>query len=266
MRVENLTVGDVRLSDAEAHHLRDVLRLEIGDVVELFDDAGKVAPATLHTCDPQSVVARVERLDAPGAERTLSVVVASAVPKANRADWMIEKLAELGVDEFVPLATARGVVLPEGKNKLDRWRRLSIEASKQSHRRGVMQVRKLTKLSVALDDAQRDAQPAWCLASESHVRARSIVEAARDLNLVETSTPARLTVFIGPEGGWTPEELNLFVARGVTAVRLTNTILRIETAALTVAGFALCCANFSPGCVNVEDPVKQKNFLSDDKT
>ena len=233
VHVPHLTPGDLALDAAQAHHVRDVLRLEEGAEVEVFDDAGRAARGRL-TLSPASVSVRVEQVEepAPGGG-AIRLTVAAAVPKGDRADWMVEKLSELGVAEFVPLAATRSVVLPEGKNKRERWVRIATEAAKQSRRAGVMQVGELRNLAEVLRRAERS----WHLATESAAEPVFITRAAASLTM-----GARLFAFVGPEGGWTAEELAQFAAAGSTAVRLTETILRVETAAVAVAAVVGCFA------------------------
>ena len=218
--------GELILSEREAHHARDVLRLAAGDDVELFDDAGAVARATITSCDTRGVVVRVGEVTTAPDAGAIRLTVAAAVPKGDRAEWMIEKLSELGVERFIPLAAARSVVLPEGRNKRERWTRLATESAKQSRRRGVMRIDELTKL----DDALREATSAgacWHLAT--------IGEASPVLELLASTPPPSLTAFVGPEGGWTEEEAARFVESGSRGVRLTASILRVETAAVAIA-------------------------------
>ena len=110
--VSQLHPGETRLDGSQAHHLRDVLRLEAGTTVELFDDNGNVASAIITIVDPKGVSLRVNDLHLREANSEL--IVASAVPKGDRADWMIEKLSELGVSRFIPLQTARSVGIALG--------------------------------------------------------------------------------------------------------------------------------------------------------
>ena len=225
IHTSQVRAGDLTLSDREAHHARDVLRLTTGETVEVFDDAGAVARGTIISCDARGVVVRVEEpASDDGASTAIHLTIAAAVPKGDRADWMIEKLSELGVQRFIPLATARSVVLPEGKNKRERWTRIATETAKQSRRRGVMRIEELTKLDAALRDAG-DAR--WVLSTTGE--AKSVID------LVARHAPPSVTAFIGPEGGWTDDELTQFTAGGAIVVQLTPTILRVETAAISLA-------------------------------
>lgn len=227
--VDRVTVGRVTLSPQEGHHLRDVLRMEPGGRVELFDDGGSVGEGAIVSV-AGDVVIDVERLQ-PRAEATLSLTIAAAVPKGARADWMVEKLSELGVDRFIPLAAERSVVVPEGRNKLERWRRIAGEAAKQSRRRGVMDVSDVSSVSTVLNGAETG----WVCATE--MPAVEVMIAADRLRQ-RAESPDRaldLLICVGPEGGWTPAEIDAFRARGLTAITLGTTILRVETAAVAVA-------------------------------
>jgi 16S rRNA (uracil1498-N3)-methyltransferase len=234
-----LYVGRIELDQAGSRHARDVLRLEVGGEVEAFDDAGGVARGVIVALEPL-VSVQVEAFDARD-ENVTEITVAAAVPKGDRADWMVEKLSELGVARFVPLAAARSVVLPEGKNKPQRWQRIATESAKQSRRRGVMRIEELTKLDLATSQAA--GTRAIVLSTEPS--AKPILDMLAD-------APPRVTLFIGPEGGWTDDELRLFAQHDVRAVKLTDTILRVETAALVAAAVcavALSCNRNSPAVV-----------------
>lgn len=236
----------MELSLEQAHHARHVLRLAEGTTVELFDDAGRVARGTLGyasaTGGRGEAIATVSLLGPiaePGAGTTGGLVVASAVPKGDRADWLVEKLSELGAAEWVPLITARSVVVPQagggGSNKVQRWRRLAVESAKQSRRPGVMRVGEAVAVEALIRDGG-DGGERIVLSPDAD--APSLAELARH------ATPgAAVTLLVGPEGGWTDPELSTFSAAGVSRARLTvDTVLRIETAAVAAAAVWLCAA------------------------
>ena len=238
IHVRHLRGGEpIQLEPAEAHHARDVLRLADGAAVEVFDDAGAVGRGVLILSEGD-VLVRVEPEElVPPTNTGLALVVAAAVPKGDRADWMVEKLSELGVAEFVPLAAARSVVLPGGRGKRDRWLRIATEAAKQSRRAGVMRITELTELEDAV--ARAPSMGAVWLLSTEEPHATPIGDA------LDRLPPGRsLTAFVGPEGGWTAQERERFAAAGATPVRLTATVLRVETAAVAVAAVVAC---FAPG-------------------
>jgi 16S rRNA (uracil1498-N3)-methyltransferase len=222
-----LSVGVMQLDAAESHHARAVMRLGIGETIELFDSTGQTASGPIVQIEP-TVAVQINAIASPppaGAE----IIIASAVPKGNRADWMIEKLAEIGVTRFIPLQTDRSVVHPEGAGKLDRWQRLASEAAKQSRRTGTLEISPLTTLPMLVRELQSQAAARWFLTTRPP--AEAFAEAVQAL---QPGRPVYLV--IGPEGGWTDQEEDAFRAAKFAAVALTPSILRIETAALVAAG------------------------------
>lgn len=228
LHTQALRLGDIRLDPAQARHARDVLRLKEGTSVEVFDDQGSTASATLGFTGANDVYVRVEQIRTLAPSSAPRLTIASAVPKGERADWMVEKLSELGVAAFIPLMTERSVVKPEGKNKYARWARIATESAKQSRRAGVMRIEELQPVR----DAVRDATSTFYLST-----------AADAVPLVNAlSAPpfgGALTLLIGPEGGWTDAEIEWFESSGVRGVKLIATILRVETAAIASASIVM---------------------------
>jgi len=219
-------LGEVPLAEEQAHHARKVLRLKDGATVELFDDAGNLATGILRFRGTNDACVQVQKISLPP-DIGLSLTVAAAIPKGERADWMIEKLGELGVAAFIPLAAERSVVLPEGRNKHERWGRIAKESAKQSHRIGTMRIGTLTSVEAAVRHIDAIG---WVCSTEQD--ATPLLRMARSL-------PKSLTIFVGPEGGWTEDELTAFAGAGIASVQLTNTTLRIETAAIAAAALLL---------------------------
>ena len=224
VHVPSVIQGRLVIGPDESHHLRDVLRLETGAEVELFDAAGRAAVATIVELAGPLIIVNVGAVKT-STQLAIELTIAAAVPKGDRAEWMIEKLCELGVTAFIPLEAARSVVLPTGKGKAERWQRIAIEAAKQSRRSGVMTIAPLTKLADAMQ-----------LPGLQFVASTGSGVVPLGTRHIDQPT----TIFIGPEGGWTDDELGRFAERGVTRVSLTSTILRIETAAVTAAALLLC--------------------------
>jgi 16S rRNA (uracil1498-N3)-methyltransferase len=232
VHVPILSVGRVTLDESQGRHAVDVLRLASGTAVEVFDDAGRVATGELVIDDEGDVSVQVSAIVDPASTRgdRIEWTVAAAVPKGERADWMVEKLSELGTAEFIPLAAARSVVLPEGKNKRERWARIATESAKQSRRPGVMRIGELTSVQDLIASLAGAADRAgWYFSTAAD--ARPAATAAQRLAGVRS-----IVAFIGPEGGWTDGELSRFAAAPrMTPVRLTDTVLRVETAAVAAA-------------------------------
>jgi 16S rRNA (uracil1498-N3)-methyltransferase len=215
--IADLQPGRVILPADAAHHLTAVLRLEAGTRVLAFNRTGAVADAELLSEDGQWAL-DVGDIRVAAEKKTL--VVASAVPKGDRADWLVEKLAELGVSRWVPLRTERSVVHPEGTGKTSRWERIAVEAAKQSHSAGVLEIGSLTELKALLKDLA--GKSVWvCSTGEGAIPAG------------EAESPD--VIVIGPEGGWSAEEEVMMTAAGATRVTLGATVLRVETACMAAA-------------------------------
>lgn len=223
--------GDrITIDGREAHHAARVRRLRVGDAVELFDGRGAEAIGTIVSIAAGRIEVSIRMRTAASSARPC-LTIAAAIPKGDRADWMIEKLAELGVSRLIPLNAERSVVRPS-PTKLDRWRRKCVETSKQCRSTFTMEV------SAPIDVAE--------LAAIAGANVRMFVADPDPrwppyLDSVSQYAPGETIAVIGPEGGLTPNELKELQSVGATLVRLTSTILRVETAAVVMAAaFALC--------------------------
>lgn len=218
---ENLSeLGSMLLEGPEAHHLAKVLRLPPGETVVLFNGAGLVATAEIVSIGKREVTLTIRSAERTPPPRS-SLIIATAVPKGDRFDWLVEKATELGVATLIPLRTERGVVDPRD-SKLDRLRQVIIEACKQSRRAWKMDLAPVTDFSVLF------GRPGSLLVADPS--GRPLTEIWQS---VPSSSPTN--VAIGPEGGWTDEELTAARDAGAQIVSLGETILRIETAAIAVA-------------------------------
>jgi 16S rRNA (uracil1498-N3)-methyltransferase len=212
-----ITVGPTVLTGPEAHHLATVLRAYPGDVVCLFNGDGAEYPATIVEVHKKQIHLDVTDRHTPKRELGFRLEVAVPLPKADRGDFLIEKLTELGATRFVPLRTRRSVVHPK-EGRVDKLERAVIEASKQSGRNVLMAIGPLT----AWDDYCRDADlpPARWLA---HPGGDAIVPGGD------------VAIAIGPEGGFTEDEVEAGLRAGWRVVGLGPRVLRVETAALVLA-------------------------------
>jgi 16S rRNA (uracil1498-N3)-methyltransferase len=215
------------LGGSEAHHLINVLRAKPGEEIEVFDGAGRVAAATIVKLGRSTATLELGVISQTNPSER-ETVIASAVPKGDRFEWMVEKLTELGISRLVPLATARSSVDPRD-SKLERLRSASIAACKQSGRNHLLAISSVTPYDDFLQSA---------------------ANAAAQLFLGSTTTsPAAInishniqTIFlIGPEGGFTSAEIDAATAVGAAPVSLGPHILRTETAAIAAAARLAGC-------------------------
>ena len=221
--VDEVRSGRAELSGDDARHLTRVLRVEAGQKYEISDNRN-VYLAEVETARKEHVAFRtLEKLPVPA--ETVRLVLCAALIKFDHFEWMIEKATELGVSEIVPVETIRSERGLEraAHKRVERWRRIALEASQQSRRAFLPEV--------AEPEPLRDA-----LAREATYRfALDENPATRPLNAALPAvrhTQDIVALLIGPEGGWTDDERSQFTAAGWSPVSLGPLILRAETAAL----------------------------------
>ncbi len=218
----------VTLDGPEAHHLRDVMRGQPGQQVLLFDGSGHEFTAEIVAARRQAVELRVvSRLDV-NRELPAALHVAVALPKGERQRWLVEKLVELGVTRLLPLDTERSVAEATA-GALTRMRRGVIEATKQCGRTRLMEIAEPQSLAALLA-----APPSADCRMLAHPDA---ADAAVDAS-TRSSAECAAWLAIGPEGGFTSAEVARARAAGWTIVALGPRVLRVETAAVLLAGMA----------------------------
>jgi 16S rRNA (uracil1498-N3)-methyltransferase len=215
------------LTGDQAAHLARVLRAEPGQIFDVVAGGFLHRAEVTSVSDDQVVFTLHEELDADAA---LPLHLLLAVFKFDHMEWAIEKATELGVARITPILarrTEKHLALAAPK-RAERWRRIALEASKQSRRTDIPEIATPTTLKLALEQEQ---SPTRILLSET--------EQATPLSAALVSAPsADIALAIGPEGGWTPEEMALFTTHGWTPVTLGPRILRAETAAIAAIAVA----------------------------
>lgn len=204
----------VELIGAEFHHAVRVHRSQLGEEVELFDGKGHAFLGRIESIANSS--ASITILDAlESRESDLAIHLALALIQPERFEMALQKATELGVRRFIPLITERTEVRGDRiAGKMDRWRKIILEGVKQSGRASLPDI----DTPVEFTDAVRSHGP------------RIIFDA--DSPPDDLQTPSAVTLFIGPEGGWTPGELDLARRRGCSFQSLGPRRLRAETAAI----------------------------------
>ena len=219
---ESFAGGRARLTPGARHYLIDVLRLEEGAALEVFDGAGGVYAATLGPGEELALGPR-RQAPPPGAR----VWLAFALAKGEKCDWVVQKATELGVERLLPFAAERSVVRLEAKRAAERtrrWQRIAAEAARQSGRSEVPAVEAPVALAEVLGRAP-----------EPLVRLLFHPEGGAPLaELARPGVPGYLAL-VGPEGGLTPAEVQACLAAGARLASLGPRVLRAETAAIVAA-------------------------------
>ena len=220
-----LQIGaEARLADSEAHHFLHVMRGGVGDRVTLFDGTGREFEAEVVEKSRRDVTLALHAGQEVDREPAVELTLGVALPKGDRQKVLVEKLTELGVARLVPLATERSVAAPKASG-LEKLRRAVIEASKQCGRNRLMKIDEPVALTEFLQETQADAR--W-------------IAHPYESGQPQTLTGGTCAVAIGPEGGFSDQEVAAATAAGWAGVSFGKSILRIETAAIAAAAIVTC--------------------------
>jgi 16S rRNA (uracil1498-N3)-methyltransferase len=216
---KRLEEGVFSITGEEAHHGVTVCRLKAGDEVFVFTEQGSEFRCEVVSARKGMLKAKiVEKLE-DVVESPLQVTLVQALPKAAKLDEIIVRGTELGLGRLIPVRSERSF---GGRERVDRWRRLALEAAKQSGRRIIPRIEPpvpLTELDMTqfTDSLRLLACEQPCAGS-----LRTLLDKKRDQKAV--------TIAVGPEGGYTVEEMRLFTAAGFLCVSMGHRTLRVETA------------------------------------
>ncbi|MGB8684565.1 MAG: RsmE family RNA methyltransferase [Candidatus Binatus sp.] len=217
--------GRAHVEGAELHHMRTVLRLAVDARVSLLDPAGVEHRGAIERYERERAVIRVESSSAPSVRGR--IILAAAIVKGPRMDFIVEKAAELGASELWPLVSARGLVRAPGAERVARWHRLAISAAKQSRSAFTMEVRP----PMSVDDLIRGVPPGTL--------AVICAQAGEPLGeVIRRAHPRAILIAVGPEGDFDDDERANAANAGFVAAGLGPNRLRSETAALAAVAIA----------------------------
>ena len=219
-----LAIGEnIELPKDAARHIM-VLRLSAGDTLTLFNGLGGEYQARITRIDRQRVTTEIVSHSSREAELPYRITLAQGIPEATKMDWIIEKSVELGVSDIIPLAAQRSVVRLDkdrAEKRLSRWQAIAISAAQQCGRNRLPHIAS----PVGTGEYLRQTTPSPRILFSPRAT-ETLSEWARH------QKPQNITLLIGPEGGFSPEEENMAEQQGVTFLSMGPRILRTETAGL----------------------------------
>jgi 16S rRNA (uracil1498-N3)-methyltransferase len=222
--------SSVTLAQQETRHLRNVLRLSPGDEVYVFDGQGNEYRCKLIDLGATSSTADILEQVSSQTKSVLGLTLAVALLKGDKFDLVVQKATELGVQNLVPVITHRADLRirnqADAERKVSRWRRIALEAMKQCGRADLMKVETPVEFDRLITDS--DAHDLRLLFAEHD-------GVSFDRVFQSSESPARIAAIIGPEGGWTADEINDARQAEWIVVTLAGRTLRAETAAIVVA-------------------------------
>lgn len=224
---ENIRGGKIYAGKEESRHIASVMRLKPGDEVTVFDGSGKEYIGRIESVKDKNVIIDIEKTCASGAKPAVMISLAQVLIKKAKMDYIVEKATELGAVEIIPLETGRSIVRPD-KSGLDekpaRWQKIAVEAAKQCGRTDLPEVKKISSFDEVLKSfADYDAVIMPCLFKET----LPLKDA-----LMRIKDPKKVLLLIGPEGDFTPDEIERARRGGALLVSLGKLVLKSDTAAV----------------------------------
>ncbi len=222
---------EVVLRGPSRRYVRDVLRMGRGDPLVLFDGSGMEYVSTILEATPRNVTLRILGRQPGGRESPLHIRLGIGLLKASKMDLVIQKVAELGVQEICPVSVQRSVTALDpdrAERRRERWRTIAQEASRQSGRSAVADVGPVLPFDEIVG-CPGDADLCLLFSTEA---GRPLESLAQQMAV----RPQRVVLLVGPEGGFSPEEEETARRKGFLPVGLGPRIFRAETAAILAAG------------------------------
>jgi 16S rRNA (uracil1498-N3)-methyltransferase len=222
--------GSIILGKEHLRYVKSVLRMKKGDTLTLFDGTGWEYETVITRISADGIAADiVHKRCAP--EESLRVTLIQSMPKANKMDFIVQKATELGAHRIIPFQSSRSVprLSPEkAASRITRWQSIAVEAARQCGRADVPEISGMVSFEEAISLAGQDALKLIFWEEESK---RGVKQALRDPQHADVRN---LTVIIGPEGGFTKEEVADASGKGFISVSLGKQVLKVETAVVTI--------------------------------
>ena len=227
---------DIYIEGSDYNHIKNVLRMKIGEVISVGDGlSDKDYRCHIEEYTDTAVHCRLDFIKESGVELPVRVTLFQGLPKSDKMELIIQKCVELGVAEVVPVACSRSIVKLDAKkekSKITRWNGISEAAAKQSKRAIIPEVKSVMSYKEAIDYARSlDVNLLPYELAEGFDATRKIMGSIKSGQSVG--------IFIGPEGGFSEEEVKLAEEAGFEPITLGRRILRTETAAMVVLSWLI---------------------------
>lgn len=231
--IEQWLDNKVILTDSDAHHITRVMRQEVGDTIICVHPNGEAAICIITDLSKRDVHAEVNHWLEIDAELPIEVTIAQGLPKGNKLELILQKGTELGARKFCLIQADRSIAKWDSKKaaqRMKRYEKIMQEASEQSHRNFVPEIKEAVTIKQLL--AHSETYDFIIFAYEDEAKSTDYSSLSTSLQKIKPND--RVLVFIGPEGGFSDQEVQLLKENNCTPVRLGRRILRTETASLYV--------------------------------
>jgi 16S rRNA (uracil1498-N3)-methyltransferase len=224
---EQISGNRVKITGADVNHIKNVLRLKVGDRIEVFDISQKARLCQIRQFNRHFILGEIISEIPTGTEPKINLTLAQCLLKGKKMDFIVQKATELGVNAVIPVISERSIPKIEDKieQKISHWQKISQEAAEQSGRTKIPEVRPLMRFKDLIMTNYALALLPW--------------EGERETKLKELLTSSRVhgltgefIILIGPEGGFSLAEVEAAKAQGFKTITLGKRTLRAETATL----------------------------------
>lgn len=226
--------GNILIEGQDAKHIKNVLRYKVGDKIDVCDEFGVRYETLLEKFEDDEVLLKIVLKKEFEQESSISITLFQGLPKGEKMDLIVQKATELGVDEIVPVEMERSIVKLDAKSaqrKVDRWNKIAYEASKQSGRQFVPKVSNVDILKNIIEKFSKYDIVVLPYEKENKQNLKQLLEKNKNVKNV--------AIVIGPEGGFSDNDLALLNISNVHSVTLGSRILRTETAGIAVLSMLL---------------------------
>lgn len=228
------SINEIRITGSDYNHIKSVLRMQVGEKLSVSNgEESSVYDCTIKEFLEEEVVLIILSVRESSAELSAKIYLFQGLPKSDKMEFIVQKSTELGVHEIIPVATKRCVVKldkKKAKSKIQRWQTIAESAAKQSKRSRIPNIAKVHTYQEAVEYAKK-----MDMACIPYELAKGMKETKDFINRIQCGQ--QVGVFIGPEGGFTEEEIMIARENQVQPISLGERILRTETAGLTTLAF-----------------------------
>jgi len=221
----------VSITEEDYHHIKNVLRMKIGDEI-IVSNERKAFYGIIKDYENDSVIVELQYELRHNSELPIHVTIAQGIPKADKFETVIQKATELGVKELIPVLSERSLIKVDDKNvnkKLERFEKIAKSAAEQSQRIVIPEIKPFMTIKELISYSRKFTKKCVAYEASSDEEYKNLPNIIKELKLDES-----LLIFIGPEGGISDKELSLLKDNGFVVISLGKRILRTETAPLFV--------------------------------
>ncbi len=232
---EDIKDGKVLINGDDLHHIINVLRMQVGQQLNICDKKGNEYIAEIAQINKEQIVCCIKDKVSIDIEPKLKISLFQAIPKSAKMDYIIQKSVEIGVNRIIPIMTKRTIVKLDrnnAKRKVERWKKISENACKQSGRTIIPQIDFPINYNEALFQSKENDLNIIPFVGEQKKSLKSVINDNIDKII-------SVGIFIGPEGGFDRQEIDAAVSREIIPITLGPRILRTETAGIVVASIFL---------------------------